>query len=139
MPKIKNIIIFVAIGAVFAFIYFYFIKSEEPASSPVSPIAISSPAVPGKIATPGISSGNVARDFLTLLLSVRSIKLDDTIFADVAFESLDGTHSITLVPDGNEGRPNPFAPLGAEVLPPAGSGAAAQVPAPARGGAPVTP
>ena len=53
------------------------------------------------------------QDFLPMLLSVKTIRLDDSIFSDPAFMSLvDG--SIELIPEGNEGRPNPFAPLGAE-------------------------
>ena len=56
-------------------------------------------------------SALVAKDFLTLLLSVKNIKLDDAIFFDVAFNSLHDS-SITLIPDGTEGRPNPFAQFG---------------------------
>ena len=55
----------------------------------------------------------IAKDFLNLLLNVKNIKLDDSIFADNAFNSLRDS-SIVLTPDGNEGRPNPFAPLGSE-------------------------
>ena len=36
------------------------------------------------------------------------------LFSDVAFISLDGSHSINLTQDGTEGRTNPFAPLGSE-------------------------
>ena len=55
------------------------------------------------------------QDFLSLLLNVKSIKLDSTIFDDPAFLSLYDS-SITLTPDGTEGRVNPFAPLGADVV-----------------------
>ena len=137
MPKIKNIIIFVAIGAIFVFIYFYFIKSKEETAGLVSSTTAVVPSAPMATAPLGGASGNVEKDFLTLLLGVRGIKLDDAIFTDAAYESLDGTHSITLVPDGNEGRSNPFAPLGSDSLPP--TTLPTTTPTSAATGAPVTP
>ena len=119
MPKLRNILIFVAIGAVLVLVYIFFIRKPSPPETTL----VSSPLVfPATSAAVGVAStsagantgGAVAQDFLTLLLSVKNIKLDDTILSDVAFTSLDGTHSITLTPDGTEGRPNPFAPLGSD-------------------------
>ena len=52
-------------------------------------------------------------NFIALLLSVRSIKLDDSILKDQSFLSLKDT-TITIVQIDPEGRPNPFAPIGAE-------------------------
>jgi len=72
----------------------------------------------------------IAQDFLSLLLNVKSIRLDDSIFADPAFLSLRDS-SIMLIPDGTEGRPNPFAPIGSDII-----AAPVAVPAP---DAPVTP
>lgn len=54
---------------------------------------------------------SVQQEFLPILLNVKGIKLDDSIFYDPAFISLKDS-SIVLVQDGNEGRPNPFAPIG---------------------------
>ena len=48
-----------------------------------------------------------------VLLNVKNIKLDDSIFSDIAFSNLRDS-SITLIPDGTEGRPNPFAPIGSD-------------------------
>ena len=114
MPKIKNILIFTAVAVVFILIYIFFIKnnSEEATlvSSPSTPVSAVAQAEPG-------ADSSVTKDFLVLLLNVKNIRLDDAIFADKAFESLRDS-SITLVPDGNEGRPNPFAPLGTDVIPP---------------------
>lgn len=112
MPKIKNILIFSTIGVIFILIYVFFIKSPAPETSLVS--SPSDFVIPGN-SRPGpiVSDGTIARDFLILLLSVKNIKLDDKIFSDDAFASLHDS-SITLIPDGNEGRPNPFAPLGTE-------------------------
>jgi len=108
MPKIKNIIIFLVIGTIFVLIYVIFIKAP-PDTTATLVSSSSSPVVSNTVA--GDNTPSVAKDFLTLLLSVKSIKLDDAIFSDSAFISLHDS-SITLIPDGNEGRPNPFAPLG---------------------------
>jgi hypothetical protein len=109
MSKIKNILIFVVIGAVFVLIYIFFIKPKPPVPDLVS--STSSKVVPN---TEGAKNDpKVAQDFLNLLLNVKSIKLDDSIFSDSAFLSLHDS-SITLIPDGNEGRINPFAPLGTD-------------------------
>ncbi len=57
---------------------------------------------------------NVTGSFLSLLLNVKSISLEDKIFSDIAFISLKDS-SILITQDGTEGRPNPFAPIGTEV------------------------
>ena len=124
MPKLKNIIIFVIIGAVFVSIYFYI---KRPSADPVALISSSGvPAVSG--ATAEDANKTLTQDYLALLLSVKNIKLDDSIFSNPAFTGLYGSHSITLIPDGTEGRINPFAPFGSDnVLPPpinTGSGSA---------------
>ena len=114
MPNLKNILIFVAIGAVLVLGYIFFIKpSSDDTATLVS--ATSSPTVADAV-SPAIASesDSVAQDFLSLLLNVTSLKLNDAIFSDTAFLSLRDS-SITLIPDGNEGRPNPFAPIGIDV------------------------
>ncbi|HTE48965.1 MAG TPA: hypothetical protein VK675_03605 [Candidatus Paceibacterota bacterium] len=108
MPKIKNIIIFLVIGAAIAAIYIFFIK-PSPQDSATLVSSSGTPAVPN-LAT-GDTNATEAQDFLNLLLNVRNIKLNSTIFSDNAFISLHDS-SITLTPDGNEGRVNPFARIG---------------------------
>ncbi len=119
MPNIKNILIFVAIAAAVISVYFFFIKgAPEETTNLVSTIptmpdgVASNPNTAATTLVPGDNSA-VAREFLTLLLSVKSIKLDDAIFSDNAFLSLRDS-TIVLIPDGNEGRPNPFAPIGTD-------------------------
>lgn len=68
----------------------------------------------GDIVSPALGESTVGEDFLVTLLNLRSIKLDDTLFADQKFRSLQD-FTITLVPEGNIGRPNPFAPIGTDV------------------------
>ena len=111
-PKIKNIIIFTSIGIAIILIYVFFIKKSPDQAPLVSsvPVAVS-PGANSASVLDGASS--ITQDFLSLLLSVKSIKLDDAVFSDPVFLSLQDS-SILLVPDGTEGRPNPFAPIGIE-------------------------
>lgn len=121
MPKIKNIIIFTVIALVFFSIYFFFIKSSPEQLSLVSSGTNAVlPNVDGSAVNTGASNkaSLITRDFLTLFSNIKSVKLNDAIFSDPAFISLHDS-SITLTPDGNEGRPNPFAQFGNDgVLPP---------------------
>ena len=112
MPKIKNIIIFIAIGTIFVLIYIFFIK---PAPKDAATLISSSGTSVVSNTVAGNTNEAIAQDFLSLLLNVKNIKLDDAIFSDVAFISLDDSNSITLIPDGTEGRINPFAKFGNDV------------------------
>src|ERR1700686_1914162 len=99
MPKIKNILIFIAIGVVFVLIYIFFIKPKPPVADLVSSGA--TPAIQST-AGGGVETNNkLAQDFLSLLLNVKNIKLDDSILSDPSFISLHDS-SITLTPDGTE-------------------------------------
>ena len=113
MPKIRNIIIFVAIAVVFILLYVLFIKPAPQQADLVSSTLPSVSSTSGTTATtnPGSGSSLNTQDFLTLLLNVNNIKLDDAIFSDPAFTSLHDS-SIVLTPDGTQGRPNPFAQFG---------------------------
>jgi len=111
----KNILIFIAIAAIFVAIYFFYIrKSSDSDKNLVSAPATTALPAAGSPAT-GVADSKIAQEFLNLLLSVKNIKLDDSIFSDEAFVSLHDS-SITLTPDGNEGRVNPFAPIGTDAV-----------------------
>lgn len=119
-PKIRNIIIFVVIAAILVLIYIFFIKPSPNQGNLVS--SPSTTTLPNVNGTPAPASATNAaplntQDFLTLLLNVKNIKLDDAIFADPAFGSLHDS-SIVLVPDATTGRPNPFAQFGNDVVVP---------------------
>ncbi|KKT01200.1 MAG: hypothetical protein UV76_C0002G0113 [Candidatus Nomurabacteria bacterium GW2011_GWA2_43_15] len=119
IPKFRNIIMFIAIAAVFILIYVFFIKPSPEQENLVStPSNASLPDVNNSGGETGMSSETsaVAKDFLALLLNVKNIKLNDVIFIDLAFNSLHDS-SITLTPDGTEGRPNPFAQFGNDIVP----------------------
>ncbi len=113
--KFKNVIIFVSIGAAMIALYFVFIKKdpEEP-SLAISGGNSAIPAVTTNTASVPTVDTELSKDFLTVLLSIQNITLDDSIFSDIAFMNLRDS-TIILVPDGTEGRPNPFAPIGSEV------------------------
>ena len=112
MPSLRNIIIFVSIAAILILGYVFLIK-EEPeeanliSSTPNSPIAFAPTSSPG--------TDLIATDFLSMFLNVKNIRLEESIFSDPAFLSLRDS-SIVLIPDGSEGRPNPFAPVGFEAI-----------------------
>ncbi len=110
-PKIKNIIIFLGIGVVLILLYVFLIKGSPDQASLTSTsndVVIPASGVPDE-------NSLIAQDFLTLLLSVKSISLQDSIFKDPAFISLQDS-SIELVQDHTEGRPNPFAPIGSDII-----------------------
>ncbi len=105
---IKNAIIFLSIGIVLILVYVFFIRKPAEQDNLVSSANIPVVTTP---TTPAADLSSADKDFLPLLLSVKSIKLNDLIFKDEAFNALtDG--SIEIIPDGTEGRPNPFAPFG---------------------------
>lgn len=110
MLKPKNILIFIGIGAVLVLIYIFFIKATPEQAGLVSSTTNGEPT-----STNATTNGDTlgAKNFLSILLNVKNIKLDDSIFSDAAFNTLQDS-SIILTPDGTEGRPNPFAPIGTD-------------------------
>ncbi|MCU0660620.1 MAG: hypothetical protein MUD00_03375 [Candidatus Pacebacteria bacterium] len=109
-PKIKNIIIFVAIFAllVVGYVLFFGNKAETPALTSTAGISGSSTA------TTVTGTSDVGKEFLATLLNLRTIKLDDSIFSDPAFRSLQD-FELALIPEANPGRLNPFLPLGSDI------------------------
>lgn len=108
--KIKNLL-FVLAGLVLILIYVLFFKKDNTNDSNLT------------VNTNTINTANIAKveanpideqlssEILATLSSIKSITLEDKIFNSKSFQSLvDGT--VLLVKDGNEGRPNPFAPIG---------------------------
>ena len=111
MPKIKNIIIFAVIGIALVLIYVFFVQKKGDQASLISSSPVGSAS--SSTSSPSTSSNKNLednKDFLSILLNVKEIKLDDSIFSDVSFSTLRDS-SIELLQDGTEGRPNPFAPI----------------------------
>jgi len=114
-PKIKNIIIFVGVGVALVLVYiFFFKKPPEQTGLTITPTDSTLPTTTTTDATSQNNSA-ISADFLSKLLSVKSITLDDSIFSNSVFATLHDS-SIDLTPDGTQGRPNPFAPIGTDVL-----------------------
>ena len=108
--KIKNIIIFTIIAASLILIYIFFVKK-----APEEENFISSSNTASSDTNTLQQNSLIARDFLSVLLSVKSIKLNDTIFSDGAFVQLhDSSILLTSPSPGDQGRLNPFAPIGYE-------------------------
>ncbi len=117
MPKLRNIIIFISIAAVLVLAYVFFTRSSSQDTAGNANLVTTTPLgavapVSGAASDPN-ASAKITGDFLTLLLNVNNIKLDDSIFADPAFLSLHDS-TIVLTQDGTEGRANPFAPFGTD-------------------------
>lgn len=109
MPKIRNIIIFIAIALILGLGYLFLTKKEEV------PDLIATNSSQNTIDTSkDLANYQVVANTLPVLLSIQDIKLDDSIFLDPSFQNLKDS-SIILKPDGNEGRPNPFAPIGFDI------------------------
>jgi len=113
-PKIKNILIFV--GIFIAIIAVYFIFFNKPAAKATITKTTSSTAKKGAVAV----TPTVGQEFLTQLLNIQTVKLDDSIFASKAFNSLKDTTDTTLKLNSlnDEGRDNPFSPVGSDVVTP---------------------
>jgi|SRR6185295_11437407 len=97
ITRYKNILGIAAVLVVAFFIYSYFFTgapAEQVLSSTES----------------ATSTESVDQDLIGLLLKLRSITLNDSIFTDPAFQSLQDFGK-ELVPEP-VGRANPFAPLG---------------------------
>ncbi len=113
---IRNIIILAVVVVLGVWGYSAFFKKDATAPSNGLVTTAGTPTV-----AEGGDGGTVSSEFLALLLNIRSIKLDDSIFTSKAFMSLQD-FSRPIPPDTNPGRQNPFAPIGSDV-----SIAAAQV------------
>ncbi|MCE9585476.1 hypothetical protein K8Q94_02545 [Candidatus Nomurabacteria bacterium] len=106
--KIKTFIILILVAGSLVSIYVFLMKPNSETAGLVSTVnntnvqnITDSTNIPGS-------------DFLSLLLNVKNIKLDDSLLKDSIFNNLHDS-SIVLVQDGTEGRPNPFAPIGSDV------------------------
>ncbi len=126
-PKIKNIIIFSAIALLAVIAYFVFFKKTPQQVVTTSTTPNINTALPAS--STQSTSPVVGGEFLSLLLSIKTIKIDEGIFSSPAFSHLNDS-SIRLVSEGNEGRINPFAPIGSDgsALQPTEEAATAEIP-----------
>lgn len=101
----KNILVFVLLVAAAIVAYAVFFRNEPSPSDGLS-------AVPSFSSDAGeFSAGGSGDQFLSALLNLQTIRLDDSLFADPSFSSLKD-FTIILAQPASVGRPNPFAPIG---------------------------
>jgi hypothetical protein len=94
----------------------YYYATSGSSVTPTS--SIQTTATAGVSANAGtLDAGDAALGdkFLSLLLNMRSIKLDQTLFASPTFTTLHD-FSTPISPDANPGRVNPVAPLGQDAV-----------------------
>jgi hypothetical protein len=108
--KIRNLIIFIVIfGLAFAG-YSFFVKDSSKSNN--------TGTLSGTSANPTVAGGNANvfdQTFLSMLTDLRGIKLEAGILTSDAFTKLQENTKI-LIEEPNPGRPNPFAPLGNDVV-----------------------
>ena len=97
---------------------YWYSTSGASSTSSNSPLQSSAPTG-GTSAASAIDPQDAALGdkFLALLLNMRTIKLDPTLFSDPAFSSL-RDFTTDLPPEADPGRVNPFAPLGQDAAAP---------------------
>lgn len=116
---------FVVILIVIAILYLVFFGGKSSVSTGQTNSGLQSTTtgtspVTGIVQNPSITSveaSKIGQEFVNQLLSLQAIKLNDEVFSSLAFQSLED-FTIVLVQPGNEGRPNPFAPFGADGVEP---------------------
>lgn len=60
-----------------------------------------------------VDTEEINREFISMLLNLQTINLNDNIFSEPAFQAL-VDNTVRLNQPGNQGRPNPFAPIGTD-------------------------
>jgi hypothetical protein len=112
---LKTIIILAVLTGIAMAGYMFFFKKDTPPGVQGGLATVAGTAVNTGVDTAVLNQNaqNASRDFLALLLNIRSIKLDDTLFTSPAFSAL-ADLSRPINPDTDPGRANPFAPLGAD-------------------------
>lgn len=109
--KLKNLI-FILVGLALILVYVLFFKKDNTNDQALT---VNTTNNIGNVEINKVENNPIdeklSSEILATLSSIKSITLEDKIFTSNAFQSLvDGT--VPLVKDGNEGRPNPFAPIG---------------------------
>jgi hypothetical protein len=115
-PKIKNIIIFVGIGLVLVVLYIVLFNKAPEEENFIVSTTEEERAIDAFSETLPDENSQIAQEFLAELLSIKSLQLDDAIFAGIVFASLKDP-DVLIIQDEKEGRPNPFAPIGFGAVP----------------------
>jgi hypothetical protein len=117
MSKTVKLIIVIAVIIALVVIGATFVTQPEGGTSGLQSVTTGNNASP--LTQTAVTDADVAntqeinREFVSMLLNLRSITLNDDIFSEPAFQALTD-NTIRLNQPGNEGRSNPFAPIGVE-------------------------
>lgn len=104
---IKTIVILIVIGAALYFGAQFFTKDNAAPTSGL--VSSNGDGTLATDVTPG--SEDIGGEFVTLLLNMKTIKLDEGFFQSSSFKALQD-FSTAIQPENNQGRINPFAPIG---------------------------
>lgn len=113
MARFKKIIILAVIIVVVVIGWTALGGKKDTSTSLLSESGTQS-VLPGASGEP--NNDEVGKEFLTLLLNLRTIKLDTTVFDRRSFKELRDFTKV-LPPQTDVGRPNPFAPIGTDEVP----------------------
>jgi hypothetical protein len=114
---IRTIVILAIVGGLGYYGYTKYFAGQTAA--PTSALETTPSSTNSGLSNTGSASGRsssavpVGQDFLSVLLSVQSIKLDVSLFSSKAFAILQDFNR-PIPPDQDPGRRNPFAPIGVD-------------------------
>lgn len=100
--KYKRILIILGV-LILVFIIYSFMKGDSTANQGAISITENSNAEP---------QNPIGQQFFNQLLTLQNIRLDNQVFSDPRFQSLEDFSQ--PIPDEPQGRPNPFAPIGVD-------------------------
>lgn len=105
------ILIVLVLAIIGAGVYFFVIKKDTPQVTP-GLVSTSTGAAQG-VQNSTAGQDTTGSQVVVLLRNLSAIKLDDSVFTNPSFALLTNV-SIALPPITNQGRRNPFAPVGAD-------------------------
>ena len=125
--KIKTIIIAVVVVIALVLVYIFLIKKSPEQAGLTSSTSAPSTTSSGTNTSSAAAAADTPVDtgFLNNLLGIKNIQLNTSILQDNSFNSLHDS-TVTLNPDGTEGRDNPFAPIGSDPVAPSISSSTVQ-------------
>lgn len=112
--KLSIIVIVLGLGAVLYMVFGLGGKSDPNVSGTLSSTSTTSNTAEDNSSSSDVTS-QINQQFVESLSGIKGVNLDKTIFSSKEFNSL-VDYTSSLVPEPNRGRPNPFAPIGSDVV-----------------------
>ncbi len=111
----KNFITFAIIGIVLSAAGYFFFKGSAPVDNLVSAVKTTTNNLAMEKSLATSEQDAIIKKSLSLLLNAKNITINDSILTEQSFLNLKDS-SIVITPEGNEGRPNPFAQIGSDSM-----------------------